>query len=206
MERRNADALVGLPTIQRNYSAAGTRHITPIRHRFARRPSYNSMFVEGFVFDRVQTKEEAARLGNIPTSWLAPAGWHDPKKEDPPEEFWRTLVADRGPNGQNPPSYYRRACRESMLKVSLGNPSNDGNPLDTSQMIDLRTLLHHCRISSKGASSHLEQVLIENKGQPYWLGESGCTARRPDMHLVWMQCTHCSSRAYQVSRTDQEGT
>jgi len=136
MERRNADPLVGLPTIQRNYSAAGTRHITPIRHRFARRPSYNSMFVEGFIFDKVQTREEAARFGNVPPSWPAVAGWHDPKNKDPPEEFWRTLVADRGPNGQNPPPYYRRACWESIMKMSMGNLSNDGNPLDTSLMID----------------------------------------------------------------------
>lgn len=33
---------------------------------------------------------------------------------DIPESFWRTLVADRGPNGTNPPSWYRRACMECL--------------------------------------------------------------------------------------------
>jgi hypothetical protein len=34
----------------------------------------------------------------------------------PPEEFWRTIVADRGRDGKNPPVYYARACKESFEK------------------------------------------------------------------------------------------
>lgn len=30
--------------------------------------------------------------------------------DDIPDKLWRTLVADRGPNGSNPPSWYQRAC------------------------------------------------------------------------------------------------
>ena len=31
----------------------------------------------------------------------------------PPEMFWRTLVADRGDDGLDPPSFFLRACREA---------------------------------------------------------------------------------------------
>ncbi|KAK9773324.1 putative Heterokaryon incompatibility domain-containing protein [Seiridium cardinale] len=31
-----------------------------------------------------------------------------------PEGFWRTIVADRGPNGSNPPSWYPRACMDCL--------------------------------------------------------------------------------------------
>jgi hypothetical protein len=40
-------------------------------------------------------------------------------KSDPPDEFWRILVADRGRDGRNPPVYYSRACKESFLKGGL---------------------------------------------------------------------------------------
>ena len=33
-----------------------------------------------------------------------------------PEAFWRTLVADRGPRGTNPPGWYRRTCQKSFTR------------------------------------------------------------------------------------------
>lgn len=117
MERKNSDPLVGMPGIgQRNYSAAGTRSVALPKLKFKRREHFFSLFVEGFVLDEVQSIQEPSRLGNIPSKWLAPGGWHD-TDEDPPAEFWRTLVADRGPNGQNPPTFYPRACKESIKKI-----------------------------------------------------------------------------------------
>ncbi|MCJ1398968.1 hypothetical protein MMC11_002170 [Xylographa trunciseda] len=130
MERKNADPLVGLPTSgERNYSAAGTRVITRSKLNFKERESYYSMFVEGFILDKVGRIEEPSRLGNIPWSWLKFGGWHD-TRTDPPQEFWRTLVADRGANGRNPPTFYPRACKESINKMT------EGEPLDTRKLID----------------------------------------------------------------------
>ncbi|KAH8748692.1 heterokaryon incompatibility protein-domain-containing protein [Hyaloscypha sp. PMI_1271] len=136
MTRHNADPFVGLPNTQRNYQAAGTRRITSIRRRFIHRKSYNSMMVHGLVVGYVKTKYEVSRNGGLPTRWLEPARWGDPRKEDPPEDFWRTLVADRGPNGENPPPYYRRACKECFVTDPSRNPRHDGNPLNTQKLID----------------------------------------------------------------------
>ncbi|MCJ1394577.1 hypothetical protein MMC18_007457 [Xylographa bjoerkii] len=130
MERKNADPLVGLPTNgERNYSAAGTRVITRPKLNFKKREHYYSMFVEGFILDKVDWLEEPARLGNIPWSWLGFGGWRD-SRTDPPQAFWRTLVADRGANGRNPPTFYPRACKESINKMT------EGEPLDTKKLID----------------------------------------------------------------------
>jgi hypothetical protein len=40
-----------------------------------------------------------------------------------PDGFWRTLVADRGRDGRNPPMYYSRACKESFIKGGLSSGS-----------------------------------------------------------------------------------
>jgi len=122
--------LVGIPNLgQRNYSAAGTRSVTSAKLKFKKRTRFYSMFVEGFILDEVGKIEEPSRLGNIPWKWLKPGGWYTTDK-DPPQEFWRTLVADRGQNGRNPPTYYPRACKESIQK------SPPGGTIDTKLLIN----------------------------------------------------------------------
>jgi hypothetical protein len=116
MGRQNADSLVGLPGLnQINYNAAGTKQVDTGVLKFWRRNSSYSMYVRGFQLDKVGKVEVASQGGAIPKDWVDQAGWKD-TREDPPEEFWRTLVADRGRHGQNPPTYYARACKESIAK------------------------------------------------------------------------------------------
>lgn len=116
MGRQNADSLVGLPGLnQMNYNAAGTKQVNMGVLKFWRRKSSYSMYVQGFQLDRVNKVEVASQGGAIPKDWVDQAGWKD-TREDPPEEFWRTLVADRGRHGRNPPTYYARACKESITK------------------------------------------------------------------------------------------
>ncbi len=130
MERKNADPLVGLPIFgQRNYSAAGTKPVTLSKLKFEKRQYCYSMFVEGFRFDQVKKVEEPSRLGNVTSRWLGPGGWNNTNK-DPPPDLWRTLVANRGPNGRNPPTFYPRACKESMSGLRAGGT------LDTQNVID----------------------------------------------------------------------
>jgi Heterokaryon incompatibility protein (HET) len=151
MERRNADPLVGLPGVgQRNYSAAGTRAVTMIKPQFKRRKRYYSMFVEGFILDEVKAVYEVARLGNIPSTWLQAGGWPNTNK-DPPQEFWRTLVADRGPNGRNPPSFYPRACKESVANLKLGGT------------LDTRQLIHEGRCTIVAEFLRRVQAVIWNR-------------------------------------------
>lgn len=127
MGRQNADPLVGLPLPgQREYSAAETRKVEESRLRFKKRDNHYSMYVSGFVLDEVDKREVASQGGNIPNSWIRAVGWKN-TEQDPPEEFWRTLVADRGRHGRNPPTYYGRACKESITK---GLPSGSLNTTD----------------------------------------------------------------------------
>jgi len=144
MERQNADPLVGLPddSGRRNYSAAGDRGLDledlkfikwdTLRKPNSSYPDY-SMFVRGFIFDEVLAVDHLASNGNIPYKWLHVGGWRD-TEEYPPEEFWRTLVADRAHGGHNPPTYFPRACKESM-RYKAKTMSKTGGNLDCRKLI-----------------------------------------------------------------------
>jgi len=130
MGRQNADPLVGLPdSNQRNYSAAGSRNVIQHDIRFKNRHDSYSMYVSGFVLDKVDKVEVASQGGCIPKEWVTAVGWDD-MDDDPPQEFWRILVANRGRRGQNPPTYYARACKESIFK------GLESGSLDTSALIN----------------------------------------------------------------------
>ncbi|ORX95505.1 heterokaryon incompatibility protein-domain-containing protein [Clohesyomyces aquaticus] len=141
MGRINADPLVGLPDLnKRNYNAAGDMSPELYRIKIKKRPGYHSMEVFGFVLDKVEKVERDSQNGNIPKSWFELAGVDtssfgqsntDPASRDNWEEFWRTLVADRGQNGRNPPPYYARAFEMSLKKGLLSTGS-----LNTTDMID----------------------------------------------------------------------
>jgi Heterokaryon incompatibility protein (HET) len=126
MGRMNADPLVGLPG-ERNYSAAGTRNVSRSVLKIKKRATYYSMYVEGFILDRIGETQEVARHGNIPATWLSFGGW-DRQEDDPPQEFWRTVIANRGSNGRNAPTSYPRACKESIRKGMRGG-ALDGTDL-----------------------------------------------------------------------------
>lgn len=103
--RINADPLVGQPD-ERRYSATFDTHSS---HRIDTDSNSSSMFVEGFILDKINMTETEAIGGIIPGKWPVFGGWKD-RTAAPPEEFWRTLIADRSPTGENPPSYFARAC------------------------------------------------------------------------------------------------
>jgi hypothetical protein len=122
--RANADPLVGQPQDgHRNYSAAQTMPVNLAAIKFRRRPvlGHYSLYVEGFKLDEVTAVRDASQGGNIPKSWLDLGGWAEPYENDPPDEFWRTMVADRGRDNRNPPYYYARACREAALKGGISS-------------------------------------------------------------------------------------
>ena len=128
--RASADTLVGLPGLgKRNYSASGSFKVTD-KWKFGEGLKVASMYVEGFVIDSIKTKKPYAADGIILNEWLSAGGWTD-MSALPPDQFWRTLVADRGPNGVNPPAFYPRACKAAL------NQSVKGGHISTS------TLLHN---------------------------------------------------------------
>ncbi|KAF2806931.1 uncharacterized protein BDZ99DRAFT_465683 [Mytilinidion resinicola] len=130
MGRQNADPLVGLPGLShRNYSAAGNRGANFDVLRFRKREGHFSMYVLGFVLDQVGKVSIRSQSGNIHEEWVSQGGRKD-INDDPPQEFWRTLVADRGKLGRDAPKYYARACKESITK---GLPSGS---LNTTELIN----------------------------------------------------------------------
>ncbi len=118
MSRKNADPLVGLPsTMQKSYAAAENKAVNMKALKFRKREKLGhfSMYVEGFVLDEISEVQQLSRNGQIPQDWADFGGWPE-AKGNPPDKFWRTLVADRGKDGKNPPVYYSRACKESFIK------------------------------------------------------------------------------------------
>lgn len=106
--RVNADSLVGeVDAPRHSYNAAAKTKPT-----WSIGPSANprSLFVTGFIIDEITELTAPAVEGNVPPLWAEFAGWQDTSL-DPPESFWRTIVANRDSNGRVPPSYFRRACR-----------------------------------------------------------------------------------------------
>jgi hypothetical protein len=114
--RQNGDSFVGLPdTTSRYYCAAENKGIDLENLRFKKREIAYSLFVSGFILDQVCRVEVASQGGHIPEEWMEAGGWTN-MNNDPPDEFWRTLVADRGHNGRNPPLYYPRAFLQSVTR------------------------------------------------------------------------------------------
>ncbi|KAF2678085.1 HET-domain-containing protein [Lentithecium fluviatile CBS 122367] len=133
MSRKNADPLVGLPgSTHMNYAAAETKGLDTQSLRFRKRVTlgHYSMYVRGFELDVIGQVEQVARNGQIPKEWAALANWN-PSKGSPPDAFWRTLVADRGRDGKNPPVYYSRACKESFTKGGY-----EGGAVNTNDLIN----------------------------------------------------------------------
>ena len=64
----------------------------------------------------------------VPSDWLEFGDWTD-RSAVLPEEFWRTLVANRGPDGTNMPTYYPRACMHALLH------SVEGGGLETNRIL-----------------------------------------------------------------------
>lgn len=139
--RQNADSLVGLPQDgHKTYSAAQNTKLDYRRLKFRKRSGkregpgsgHSSLYTEGFILGKVDVVEEPARLGGIPKTWTELAGWKNAVdgNRDPPAEFWRTLVADRGKDHRNPPYYYATACKESVRKGGL-----QGGSVDTGALI-----------------------------------------------------------------------
>ena len=182
MGRMNADPLVGLPEyVQRNYSAAGTKPLDMLSLRFKKREDHYSMFVYGFVCDQVQDVEMPSQSGNIPREWIEDLGGWDDLDEDPPEDLWRTLVADRGKYGRNPPTYYARACKESI------NKGLRSGSLNTTELIN------DGRCSVVAEFFRRVQAVIWNrslmKTKSNALGLVGKTAQQGDLICVLYGCS-----------------
>jgi hypothetical protein len=122
--RHNADFLVGRPEHKHKpYSASEdiSANVTVIFE------DEIILISGGIRADDIAEVGDLCVNGNIPTGWKKMAGWNDSSDPVPPE-FWRTLVADRGPDSENPPNWYERACQYVFRKSGTDD-------LDTTKMI-----------------------------------------------------------------------
>lgn len=190
--RMNADPLVGLPQDgHKNYSAAQNTKVdydSDRRLRFRKRPMSNhcSLFTEGFILTKIDTVAEPARLGAIPETWTKVAGWENAVdgQTDPPVEFWRTLVADRGKDERNPPYYYATACRESVRKGGLRGGSVDTGALINSERNSI--IAEFCR---RVQAVIWNRCLIKTEAPLNVLGLASQHVRKGDLVCIIFGCT-----------------
>jgi hypothetical protein len=116
--RVNGDSFVGLPD-HRIYNAAFS--FPPRSFTFGVHAQNNpnivaeysrydgTMTLRGYSLGPIAEIGPRAVKGIIQEECLDMGGWI-PGSPTVPERLWRTLVADRGPNNTEPPSWYHRAC------------------------------------------------------------------------------------------------
>ena len=129
--RVNGDSFVGLPS-HRIYNAslgfpapeplnAFGRNPNPDKNIPAKFVQYDgTMTVEGFLLCPITDPGPRTVSGIIQREQLEMGGWFE-GSQSVPERLWRTLVADRGPNNTNPPSWYNRACLHVLQHLSGAN-------------------------------------------------------------------------------------
>ncbi|KAI0884889.1 heterokaryon incompatibility protein-domain-containing protein [Annulohypoxylon maeteangense] len=91
---------------------------TPAEERQRLRDRDPSIYVKGFILSTVTWKTDPIPDGIIPKGALQRLGWSNRDDEVflVPDRVWRTLVADRGPDGRPPPSWYHRASLRCLVQ------------------------------------------------------------------------------------------
>jgi hypothetical protein len=109
--RRNGDVLVGRPN-RTFYNAAHGSVAVPVfgsASEIGQTILDGTMIVSGFQLGAISELGNRAAAGTLHSEWIDMSGWQ-PGDKVVPDMFWRTLVADRGPNGTSTPAWYHRAC------------------------------------------------------------------------------------------------
>ncbi|KAJ4111379.1 hypothetical protein NW765_016504 [Fusarium oxysporum] len=74
--------------------------------------------LRAFQLGTIDETWDSAVFGNIPASWLEAGKWADEEKL-PPEELWRTMVANRTDEGNDPDPWYPRAFYSAIREKGL---------------------------------------------------------------------------------------
>ncbi|QDS69815.1 hypothetical protein FKW77_010499 [Venturia effusa] len=114
--RANADTLVGPPD-KKVYSASGKY---PAKWEFGRDSTRWTLKAKGFPLEEVGDVMDPAIAGVVPDSWFECGDWFLEDNEMPPQDFWRTIVADRDAKGEKCPSWYAQACKVAFEEKSRG--------------------------------------------------------------------------------------
>ncbi|KAI4670651.1 uncharacterized protein J4E88_009743 [Alternaria novae-zelandiae] len=126
--RKAGDSFVGLPG-SNNYNACG-RQGKQARVKFPRSPVHRasappsqvihdmSISVRGVMIGTVSFRTDPFPDGVITKDCLEGLGWVFDKDAieitEVPAKLWQTLVADRDPQGNPPPHWYKKACQHCL--------------------------------------------------------------------------------------------
>ncbi|KAI8635266.1 hypothetical protein F5Y19DRAFT_5621 [Xylariaceae sp. FL1651] len=183
--RINADSLAGFSEASyQSYSASVSAPIDFKMIKLKSRPilGHHSLHVQGFILDHVEDVSARSLGGVIPISWADIGGWDDAPETVPPESFWRTLVADRGKDGKNPPLYYATACQQAFM-----NGGFRGGFVDTTSLIYYERnpiITEFCR---RVQSVTWNRTLIKTKNG--WLGLANKNAQKNDLICIIYGCS-----------------
>ncbi|KAH7390249.1 heterokaryon incompatibility protein-domain-containing protein [Cadophora sp. MPI-SDFR-AT-0126] len=129
-KRKRVDMTSGNPQLQAN--------IRPPAPNYSQIPrSLNGeLHAKGVILQEISCVSSRVVDGTISEDCLRTIGWDGDVKtfESIPDHIWRMLVANRGPDGKNPPMWYKRACVYTLKKTSA-----EGD-LNTSKLIAHRSL------------------------------------------------------------------
>lgn len=93
-----------------------------------------SFFVrQGLLIDTITGVSGAIADGVITKKCLEKGDWSGTREDEVregPDKLWRTLVADRGVDGRNPPSLYHRACLHCLVNDTPNGHINIRELLD----------------------------------------------------------------------------
>ncbi|KAI1171556.1 heterokaryon incompatibility protein-domain-containing protein [Nemania sp. FL0916] len=122
--RKNGESLVG-PVEQPHYSASGEEEYN-IELVDVKWESLQFLPVNGFKLAKIGKVSSRISGGVILQDSLKMGGWNGINEETSsvPDEIWRTLVADRDPDGQIPPTWYQRAC---LRCLEIADNFNNGD-------------------------------------------------------------------------------
>jgi Heterokaryon incompatibility protein (HET) len=110
--RKNGDSFVGSPN-RKTYNASAGRSLVESDL------NQGILLVRGLKVDTIGACLPRASGGIVWREALYMAGWNEQsdKFDSIPEKLWRTLVADRSPDGSPPKSWYQRACLYALAQT-----------------------------------------------------------------------------------------
>lgn len=144
------------------------------------------LYAKGICLDTIQKLSPRAAQRMIFRECLEMGGWpHHAPIEKIPDSLWRTLVADRGPDGTNPPSWYRRACLECFTYVTQNGDLSTGalmeNPSTPSIMKTFLKRVQHVVWNRK--------FLRSEEGKKNLFGLAPTTAEEGDLICILFGCS-----------------
>lgn len=193
MVRYNPDPLVG-PAIFRHklYSASGS--LGPTCSIDLDDQLSKCMTVTGFILDEIGEMWDSGHFGNVPADWLRAGHWEN-MDEVPPDELWRTLVADRNGPGYDPDRWYPLVFQAIVKErgISYG--------FETSRLIHESPNAQVAEVFRRVEAAVWNRRLIRTKGQfmpwftkknqeaPGALGLAPSETRRDDLICIIFGCS-----------------